>query len=99
MKRTQVYVLDLTKIDGSGDFPCPGCGAAISPSDCTVEAYSILDTKVNNHSLTELVIRCNSCSSYLHLTGFSLLQKLSEMEEEELENDKTEETSCDVMHL
>ena len=78
MKQTHAYVLDLTKIDGNGNFSCPRCGTAISPDDCTEEAYSILEIKVNNYSLEKLVIRCNRCASQLHLTGFSLLQKLSE---------------------
>jgi transcription initiation factor IIE alpha subunit len=78
MTQKQVYVLDLTKIDGSGEFPCPRCGNAISPDDCTEETYSILETRVNSQGLEELVIRCNKCGSQLRLTGFSLLQKLSE---------------------
>jgi hypothetical protein len=86
MKQPQVYALDLTKIDGSGEFSCPGCGTVISPNDCTEELYSIMETKVNKQGLAELVIRCNSCSSYLRLAGFSLLQKLSEINEEKLEN-------------
>jgi len=77
MKQTQVYVVDLTKIDGRGDFSCPNCGAAITPDDCTNETYSIGEAKVKNQSLEELEIRCNMCSNYLLLTGFSLLQKLS----------------------
>ncbi len=78
MKQKQVYVLDLTKIGGSGEFSCPHCGAAISPDDCTEEVYSILEAKVNRHGLETLVVRCNRCMSQLHLTGFSLLQKLPE---------------------
>ncbi len=81
MKQKQMYALDLTKIGGSGDFSCPRCGAAISPDDCTEEAYSILEAKVNRYGLEELVIRCNRCTSQLHLTGFSLLQKLPEVDE------------------
>ena len=76
MKQKQAYVLDLTKMDGSGEFSCPSCGAAISPDDCTEEAYSILEAKVNQYGLEELVVRCNKCLSQLHLTGFSLLQEL-----------------------
>ena len=68
-------VLDLTKIDRSGDFPCPRCGNVISPDDCTENAYSILEAKVSNQDLEEIMIRCNRCESELHLTGFSLLQK------------------------
>jgi hypothetical protein len=87
-----MYVLDLTKVDGSGDFSCPECGTAISPDDCTEDAYSILETKVNNQGLQELVIRCNTCVSQLHLTGFSLLQKLSVIEGENSANEKRRET-------
>ncbi|MGD0646002.1 MAG: hypothetical protein ABSA75_13940 [Candidatus Bathyarchaeia archaeon] len=76
MKQTQVYELDLTKIEGRGDFLCPRCGTSISPDDCNEEAYSILEPKVSSHGLEELVIRCNTCGSQLHLIGFSLLQKL-----------------------
>ena len=85
MKQKQVHVLDLTKMDGSGDFSCPRCGAVISPDDCTEEVYSILKAKIGSHGLEELVIRCNRCASQLHLTGFSLLQKLPEIDEEKRE--------------
>lgn len=86
MRQKQVYMVDLTKIDGSGEFSCPRCGTAISPDDTTEEAYSILETKVNRQGLEELVIRCNRCASQLHLTGFSLLEKLSEIDEEKSKN-------------
>lgn len=86
MKQKQVFALDLTKIDGSGDLSCPRCGAAISPDDCTEEAYSIMETKVNSQGLEEVVIRCNRCTSRIHLTGFAELQEL-EMAEEKRRND------------
>ncbi len=86
MKQIHVYTLDLAKIKGSGDFSCPRCGTSISPDDCTEKAYSILEAKVNDQGLEELMIRCNKCASQLHLTGFSLLQKLPEIDEEDLES-------------
>jgi hypothetical protein len=98
MKQKHVYVLDLTKVDGSGGFPCPECGAPISPDDCTEEAYSILETKVNNQGLEELVIRCNICASQIHLTGFSLLQKLSVIDGEKPEKERKRET-CYITHV
>jgi DNA-directed RNA polymerase subunit RPC12/RpoP len=98
MKQKQVYVLDLTKMEGSGDFSCPRCGTAISPDDCTEKAYSILEAKVNSQGLEELVIRCNKCASQLHLTGFSLLQKLSETDEEESKKE-TEKPLCYITHV
>ena len=81
MKQVQKHVLDLTEINGNGDFSCPECGATISPDDCSEETYSLLDIKVNSQGLEEIVIRCNKCGSQLRLTGFSLLQKLHDTNE------------------
>lgn len=97
MRQKQVYVLDLTKMDGRGDFSCPRCGIAISPDDCTEEVYSILETRVNSHGLEEVVIRCNRCTSRIHLTGFALLQEL-DIAEEKSEKDR-EESLFYVTHL
>ena len=83
MKQTHAYKVDLANIDGKGAFPCPRCGVIISPDDCTEEAYSIQGTKVNKQGLEEVLIRCNKCGSQLHLTGFLLLQMLSEKNEDE----------------
>ena len=82
MKQTHAYVLDLSKMDGNGDFSCPSCGTVISPDDYTEEVYSILETKINSHGLEEAVIRCNRCASQIYLTSFSLLQKVSEIDKE-----------------
>ncbi len=51
MKQIQVYVLDLTKMDGDGDLSCPRCGNVVSPDDCSEKAYSILEAKVSNQDL------------------------------------------------
>jgi predicted RNA-binding Zn-ribbon protein involved in translation (DUF1610 family) len=37
-----LYTIDLTKIDGTGAFPCPKCGTMISPDDQTEETYQIV---------------------------------------------------------
>jgi uncharacterized membrane protein len=66
----QVFTLDLSRIDGKGDFPCPCCGVSISPDDESDNIYSIVDTKVNGDTLEELVIVCNKCGSKIRLTGF-----------------------------
>jgi DNA-directed RNA polymerase subunit RPC12/RpoP len=84
IKQLHAYKIDLTKIEGSGSFACPRCGTKISPDDETEAIYSILGSKVKGKSLDEVVIRCNKCSSHIHLTGFSLLQEM-EMLEKELE--------------
>jgi len=69
-KTSVAYTIDLTKIDGDGSFPCPKCGTVISPEDETGKVYKVVDTKVINDELVELVIKCGKCSSGIKLTGF-----------------------------
>ena|SRR3990170_3254246 len=64
------YKIDLRDIDGDGSFPCPKCGAVISPEDESEQVYKIVNTKVINDQLMELVIECNSCGSSITVTGF-----------------------------
>ena len=75
MKQTHVYKIDLIQINGNGEFQCPRCGNFISPDDTTEKTYTIVEPKVNSQGLEELIIRCNRCTSYIHLTGFSLLKQ------------------------
>jgi predicted RNA-binding Zn-ribbon protein involved in translation (DUF1610 family) len=69
-KKGVIYTIDLTQIDGEGSFPCPKCGTIISPEDETEEVYKIVDTKIVNDQLVELVIMCSECRSNIKLTGF-----------------------------
>ena len=69
-KKGVTHTIDLTKIDGDGSFPCPKCGTVISPEDETEEVYKIVDTKIVNDELIELVIMCGECKSNIKLTGF-----------------------------
>lgn len=62
--------IDLTKIEGDGSFPCPKCGTVISPEDESEEIYKIINTKVINNQLVELVIECSSCGTNIVLKGF-----------------------------
>jgi predicted RNA-binding Zn-ribbon protein involved in translation (DUF1610 family) len=73
-KQALVIELDLTKIDGNGDFPCPNCGVTISPEDESEDVYTILEEKVRNDALEEMLIECNRCGKQIRLTGFSLLE-------------------------
>ncbi len=66
----KIYTVDLTQIDGDGSFKCPKCGMSISPEDETEDNYKIIDTKVLNDELVELVLTCGKCGSTLKLTGF-----------------------------
>ncbi|MCL6579959.1 MAG: hypothetical protein K6T73_11395 [Candidatus Bathyarchaeota archaeon] len=73
MKKASIYVIDLTKIEGDGDFPCPRCGAVISPEDETETTYTIVETKYRDDSiekLEELTIQCNKCQSRIRIVGF-----------------------------
>jgi DNA-directed RNA polymerase subunit RPC12/RpoP len=72
MKKTStMYVIDLTKIEGDGDFPCPYCGVMISPEDERDNTYIIQEVKMKaNEDLEKLVIKCNSCGSVIHIVGF-----------------------------
>lgn len=74
MKKTcTIYVVDLTKINGDGDFQCPYCGVVISPEDETENTYVIKETKMkSSDDLEKLVIQCNKCGSIIHITGFDL---------------------------
>jgi len=69
VKKTE-YVVNLMEIEGDGSFPCPKCGALISPDDETETVYSIIETKMKGEELEELIIRCNVCGSIIRLTGF-----------------------------
>ncbi len=64
------YKVDLVSVDGDGSFQCPKCGLAISPEDETEDNYTILETKVADGELAELVIACGKCRSTIILTGF-----------------------------
>jgi predicted RNA-binding Zn-ribbon protein involved in translation (DUF1610 family) len=64
------YKIDLVSIEGDGSFPCPKCGTSISPEDETEENYKILETKVVDNELSELIIACGKCKSTIVLTGF-----------------------------
>ena len=68
--RKKVYEVDLTKIGGEGDFPCPRCGVIISPSDETEDVYRVIETKIKGQALEELGIQCNKCGSRIRLIGF-----------------------------
>lgn len=68
-----VHELDLTKLEGEGEFTCPSCGIVISPEDETDAVYTILGTKVSGDQLKELEIQCNRCKSKIRLSGFDAI--------------------------
>ncbi len=70
VKKSMAYEIDLTKIDGDGAFPCPKCESVISPDDESEKTYHIVDTKVKNDELAELIILCKKCGTAIKLVGF-----------------------------
>jgi hypothetical protein len=70
------YKVDLTRIEGSGDFPCPTCGVNMSPDDQTEDTYSIKGMKTRRDILEELVIQYHRCKTLIRLTGFKLRDSL-----------------------
>jgi hypothetical protein len=69
-KKSCQYTINLVAIEGEGAFPCPKCGTTISPDDETEINYKIVDTKIVNDELAELVIACGKCRSIIRITGF-----------------------------
>jgi hypothetical protein len=75
MKR-QVHQIDLSKLQGEGEFPCPRCGVIISPDDESEETYTILETKgEDEESVEEVVIQCKRCKCIVELKGFDTLEQ------------------------
>ena len=74
MKR-RPFEVDLSKLEGEGDFPCPKCGVIISPDDESEDTYTILETKGDEDLLDEVVIQCRKCESIIRLKGFERLEE------------------------
>lgn len=70
-----LFEINLNEIEGDGAFPCPKCGMMISPEDETEDNYKIVDTKVVNDELVELIISCGKCGSNIRLTGFQFMEE------------------------
>ena len=68
--KDQQYIVDLLAVEGNGSFACPKCGIMISPEDETEENYTIVNTKVVNDELVELIVVCGKCGITIVLTGF-----------------------------
>jgi len=65
------FVIDIRQFKGSaGVFYCPSCGARIDPDDESEAVYKVVDRKVENHDLAEVLLECVSCGSQIRLIGF-----------------------------
>ncbi len=79
VKQIHSYSVDQARTDKKGAFPCPCCGGFISPTDHSEKAFSILEARMTDRGLEEIVIRCNRCDSQINLTGFCLDSGLQEI--------------------
>ena len=70
VKKSAAFTVDLTTIEGDGAFSCPKCGTMISPEDESEKLYKIVETKVVNDELVELVVMCSNRGSTIKLAGF-----------------------------
>jgi hypothetical protein len=70
-ENTGEYVVNVAEANSDGSFACPKCCTVISPDDETEDTYEILDTKVVNDELYELVLSCTKCKSIIKVTGFN----------------------------
>jgi hypothetical protein len=73
LKQQLLYTLDLSRIQGNKEIQCPKCQAILSADDETENVYCILETKVRDNHLEELVIQCQRYRSKIRLIGFSIL--------------------------
>jgi len=72
------FRIDLTKIEGDGEFNCPACGATISPDDYSGLTYSILDIKTKDDGgVEEVIVQCGTCEDIICLGGFDLIEDSS----------------------
>lgn len=71
--KTQPFIIDLSKIGGSGTFNCPRCKTTISPEDKSDQVYTILEPIMKNDHLEKLMLQCNKCGSHIQLVGFDIL--------------------------
>ena len=80
MKQVSAFRINLNDIEGSGDFPCPSCGAIISPDDESEKTYRIIDIETyKDGSLKTLTLTCNVCHANIILEGFEALNKLENL--------------------
>jgi hypothetical protein len=68
------YKVNIAKLEGEGEFPCPKCGTMISPDDESETVYNVVDIVMKDEENIEtMLIRCNKCNSLIKLSGFESL--------------------------
>ena len=79
MKQVSAFRINLNNIEGAGDFPCPSCGAIISPDDDSEKTYKIINIETyEDGSLRFLTLLCKKCRATIILEGFEALNSLED---------------------
>jgi phage terminase large subunit GpA-like protein len=78
---SETFTIDLTNIDGEGEFACPKCGETISPEDDSETNYEIKEVETNNNNIEKVVIQCKKCKSRIRLKWFELLKNIGYSED------------------
>jgi predicted RNA-binding Zn-ribbon protein involved in translation (DUF1610 family) len=82
MGQIPMFKVDLTQIEGDGEFPCPSCGGLISPDDESEVTYEVTDIKTREEgSLETLNIICKNCGSTILIGGFEALNGFNNLDE------------------
>lgn len=70
-KHEPIITTNIRKLDieSDGKFPCPKCGAVISPEDETDEIYKILNVERSpSGDISGVLIRCK-CGAVIRIVG------------------------------
>ncbi len=66
------FNVNLSEIEGVGDFPCPKCSTVFSPDDLTKDVYTILSLQENDNQSASMVIQCNKCKNIININGLAV---------------------------
>jgi len=70
------YVKDVSKLEGSGIFPCPKCGVEINPRDFSEEIYKVRNPQTTKYDeLKKLTAECLKCGAQIDINGFNKQRK------------------------
>jgi hypothetical protein len=73
-KQRIVFEIDLSKIEGEGEFMCPECKEILSPEDPIDATFLVLDFVTSKDDvIEEALIECKKCKSMIRLHGFEML--------------------------
>ena len=70
-ENVNIFEIDLRRLEGAGNFPCPKCGTLIDPDDESDKVYQITEEVTNGDELEEITLMCMKCMSKIRLIEFT----------------------------